>query len=157
MLRRRIILAVLFFLAMITIVAVYATASSNSVPRTYMVDYSVTVNIPASSLCTGFTSSHIHIGPFPGNTFTGGSSAECIIGTDADETIYGGKGNDVIYGGGGNDVLNGGQGTDHLYGGSGDDLLDGGPGYDHLDGGEGNDTCNAKQGKDSTVNCETIN
>ncbi|MBD9484678.1 retention module-containing protein [Pseudomonas sp. PDM14] len=51
-------------------------------------------------------------------------------GVNAGNTLSGGSGNDVLIGGAGNDTLNGGNGDDLLVGGAGNDTLNGGAGID---------------------------
>ncbi|MEX2237781.1 MAG: hypothetical protein WEB00_09630 [Dehalococcoidia bacterium] len=62
------------------------------------------------------------------------------IGTAAGETLTGTSGVDVIVGGGGNDTINGLGGDDVICGGDGRDTISGGPGDDIIDGGAGPDT-----------------
>ncbi|MEX2237780.1 MAG: hypothetical protein WEB00_09625 [Dehalococcoidia bacterium] len=73
------------------------------------------------------------------------------LGTAAGETLTGTSGVDVIVGGGGNDTINGLGGDDVICGGDGRDTITGGPGDDIIDGGTGSDT-SAFPGAAVTVN-----
>ncbi len=86
-----------------------------------------------------------------GDTLTGNTSRNTIIGLAGNDTIYGGDDvgadvGDVMYGDDtlnavtGNDSLFGGNGNDTGYGGLGDDFIEGSAGSDSLYGGAGNDT-----------------
>lgn len=90
----------------------------------------------------------------PGETLTGTSGNDTLIGGDIHgkhgsgigDTIYGGGGNNSIVGQGGNDVLYGGSGNDTITAGDGNDYISGGSGSDLLYGGAGNDTIVAGAG-----------
>jgi len=86
-----------------------------------------------------------------GDTLTGNTSRNTIIGLAGNDTIYGGADvgagvGDVMYGDDtlnavtGNDSLFGGNGNDTGYGGLGNDFIEGSAGSDSLYGGAGNDT-----------------
>lgn len=102
-----------------------------------------------------------------GQTITGTTGADWIIGSDSRDVIGGRAGGDAICSRGGKDIVNGGwgpdvifggrqgdslrggqgkdviygeQGWDRLFGGRGADMLDGGTGRDVLRGGPGGDT-----------------
>ncbi len=72
--------------------------------------------------------------------FTGGASAETIIGAGGNDILSGFGGRDSIFGNAGHDSLDGGAGDDFLFGGAGNDTLIGGEGDDFLNGGAGVNT-----------------
>jgi len=98
-----------------------------------------------------------------GDTVTGSSDAELILGNAGDDRIFGNDGNDSLYGGKGDDSLLGENGddllkgeldNDTLIGLAGDDILRGGKGNDALFGGLGNDTLNGDIGVDTLTGDE---
>nr|MBL8410284.1 type I secretion C-terminal target domain-containing protein [Dechloromonas sp.] len=58
-----------------------------------------------------------------GETYTGTTASEKIIGSDGRDTINAGDGNDIVQAGGGSDTLMGGAGSDVLTGGLGSDTF----------------------------------
>lgn len=58
-----------------------------------------------------------------GDTITGGSEANYLMGQAGDDVISGANGNDLIFGGLGSDTIEGGAGTDTLFGGAGIDTV----------------------------------
>ncbi|WP_137177419.1 cadherin-like domain-containing protein [Roseomonas sp. AR75] len=56
-----------------------------------------------------------------GQSLTGNTLANTIIGNIGNDSLDGGAGNDILNGGAGNDVLTGGPGVDRLIGGANDD------------------------------------
>ncbi|HYD69457.1 calcium-binding protein, partial [Azospirillum sp.] len=58
-----------------------------------------------------------------GDTLTGGSGVDVIVGNAGDDTISGGAGADSLVGSAGNDSLLGGEGADTLVGGDGNDYI----------------------------------
>jgi Ca2+-binding RTX toxin-like protein len=84
-----------------------------------------------------------------GLTFTGGSGADLVFGTQGADIINGAGGADEIHGLGGNDRLFGGAGADVIYGGDGDDWIEGGAGADILHGDAGNDIIFGGDGSDT--------
>ncbi len=75
-----------------------------------------------------------------GNTVTGTTKDDLIIGSPNAEALTGDAGSDYLIGSTGADSLTGGAGGDVLFGGADNDLLDGGAGSDYLYGGAGSDT-----------------
>jgi Ca2+-binding RTX toxin-like protein len=86
-----------------------------------------------------------------GQTLTGNSVANRIVGANGADRIDGGAGDDVLDGGGGDDFIIGGSGNDSLFGRAGADILEGGSGDDVLDGGEGNDRLDGGAGDDRLI------
>lgn len=83
-----------------------------------------------------------------GNSSEFASALNMSVNTVLGETLTGGSGDDTLMGGTGNDVLYGDEGKDHLEGGSGNDALYGEEGKDSLKGGLGNDLLYGGEGKD---------
>lgn len=92
------------------------------------------------------------------DTFTGGTTAECVLAEDGDDvittfgsadTVAGGRGSETLLTGADGDVLVCEPGDDEALGGGAADLLDGGPGQDTLDGDGGDDVLDG--GADSDV------
>lgn len=71
--------------------------------------------------------------------FSGATSKQRFIGTNANDTIYIGDGGSSAEGGNGDDYLFGGGGDDTLVGGNGSDFLSGSGGRNTLTGGRGAD------------------
>jgi len=65
-----------------------------------------------------------------GQTLTGNSLNNILLGRGGADTFFGLDGNDQLYGRGGDDTLEGGAGNDVLDGGTGDDMMVGGVGDD---------------------------
>ena len=88
------------------------------------------VSVTLGSSATGFTGSVTGFenvyGSNQGDTITGDTNNNVLVGLDGDDTLNGGNGNDTLWGGTGNDTLQGGAGNDVLYGGEGTDSLAGG-------------------------------
>ncbi len=83
-----------------------------------------------------------------GNSSEFASALSMSVNTVVGETLTGGSGDDTMMGGTGNDILYGDEGKDHLEGGSGNDALYGEEGKDSLKGGLGNDLLYGGEGKD---------
>jgi len=72
----------------------------------------------------------VTVGLATGDTLTGGTGPDQILGRDGADSISGGTGSDNLFGNGGNDTITGGDGNDTLHGGAGTDNLTGGLGSD---------------------------
>lgn len=83
-----------------------------------------------------------------GNSSEFASALSMGVNTVVGETLTGGSGDDTLIGGTGNDILYGDEGKDHLEGGLGNDALYGEEGKDSLKGGLGNDLLYGGEGKD---------
>ena len=99
-------------------------------------DYTLTDNVEALRM-TG-----------TGQTGTGNSLDNRLVGSTGDDHIFGLGGDDALQGGAGNDLLDGGAGVDLLRGELGNDTLRGGDGNDTLLGNEGNDVLYGDMGND---------
>jgi Ca2+-binding RTX toxin-like protein len=73
----------------------------------------------------------------PGQTITGTSASDNLIGSAGNDTLNGLGGGDSIRGGAGDDLINGGDGDDSLHGELGSDVVFGGAGNDTLDDDDG--------------------
>lgn len=83
-----------------------------------------------------------------GETITGGSGDDTLVGGEVGDDLTGGLGDDVIASGGSADIVDAGAGEDQVYGGTGDDDLDGGTEDDELYGEDGHDTIDGGSGAD---------
>ena len=91
----------------------------------------------ATTIGASLRSSSAKLTVVPPAYYSGSSSADTLVGTDANDVLIGRDGNDTLYGRRGNDVLQGGGGNDRLFGGVGRDSLVGGPGNDRLSARDG--------------------
>jgi Ca2+-binding RTX toxin-like protein len=119
-------LALILFVLLVFITAISAYASTNIVPRTYLMDQSSP--IAASELapaecgsirsalttvvqctggnCNGTQGNDLILGSPNADNIKGKNGDDCILGGDGDDdTISGDNGNDVCIGGAGNDVF----------------------------------------------------
>jgi Ca2+-binding RTX toxin-like protein len=126
---------ILGLIVLIIIVAIYASAATNTVPNTSLGRISTPLStgdvLPTE--CAGMTI---------------GGKAELFLGTTGNDTHSSGNRDDCLLGGAGNDILKGGQGND---------VIISGPGIDDIDGGPGNNTCYVCVGVDTYKNCNVVN
>lgn len=114
----------------------------------------VSVNLTTGSLSGGHADGdtlvgmeHL-LGSVYGDTLTGDSISNVILGGLGDDQLFGAAGSDQLNGDSGNDTLLGGSGGDTLYGSSGSNFLDGGLGNDLLVSESGTDTLRGGAGND---------
>lgn len=103
---------------------------------------------------TGTTGADILLGGGGADLIDGLEGDDIISGEAGPDTLIGGAGNDILLGGAGDDVLSGGTGRDILIGGAGNDLLNGGFGADLLIGSSGSDTLMGGEGNDTLIGVE---
>jgi len=83
------------------------------------------------------------------DVLVGGNGNDTLIGGDGADALAGEDGNDRLEGGAGKDVLAGGAGVDELFGGADDDQISADDGDDTAWGGDGNDTIGGQAGADT--------
>ena len=88
----------------------------------------------------GSESKDVIAGKAGGDAICSRGGRDIVAGNWGPDYIDGGQQGDILRGGPGHDTIVGGHGWDLLFGGRGMDVLDGGVGRDHLRGGRGNDT-----------------
>jgi hypothetical protein len=84
-----------------------------------------------------------------GDTITGDTEPNALVGGGGNDTISGADGGDAIAGEGGNDTVSGGEGDDDADGGDGADTINGDGGDDDLSGDAGNDALLGSAGDDT--------
>jgi Ca2+-binding RTX toxin-like protein len=112
-------LAVLAFVALVSVVGVYTFTASNTVPATNVgrQQFAINANALKPAACAALNLTSLVVGT------NGTAGNDLILGPSTASTLNGNGGQDCIVGGGGNDTING-------NGNTAGDVCIGGPGTD---------------------------